>query len=90
MSRCVIVAKGVASGVHCPHEDQYLKSFDFEYDDGSGLGHFIEDIGLAKVFANPGAAVEFWQTQSRVRPLRDDGRPNRPLSCLNIGIEHVE
>ena len=90
MSRCVIVAMGFASGDICNHEGQYLKEFDFDSDGGRGRGEFTKDKMNAKIFSDPGSALRFWKSQSKVRPLRDDGEPNRPLSCLNIGIEHVE
>jgi len=90
MSACVIVALGFADGRECPHEDKYLEAFDFDKFDGAGYGEFTAEKGKAKRFANPGEALAFWKRESVVRPLRRDGRPNRPLSCLNIGIEHVE
>ena len=41
----------------------------------------------AKQFADNAAAMIAWNTQSTVRPLRPDGRPNKPLTTLTVEIE---
>src|SRR5262245_45812185 len=83
----VIKITGFANGVPCPHAGQYLKSFDFEYDHGTGFGQFTPDPRFAMKFADAGAAAEFWRTQSRTRPLRSgDGRANRPLTASSVEI----
>jgi len=89
MSRCVIVAKGFGSGATCPHDNQYLESFNHDTHDGIGYGEFTSDKSMALIFDNPGEALEFWKRQSKTVPLRGDGKPNRPMTCLNIGIEHI-
>jgi hypothetical protein len=42
------------------------------------------------VFEDHAAAMEVWTRQSRVRPLRPDGKPNRPLTAYTISIEPLD
>lgn len=86
----VIKAVGFAGGwldVECTHAGEYLEAFDFDFDDGLGWGDFTPDIAKAKRFADAREALEFWRTPSKVRPVLEDGRPNRPLTCLTVEIE---
>jgi hypothetical protein len=41
-------------------------------------------------FADLAAAVACWKRQSTVRPLRPDGKPNRPLTAFTITFDQVE
>ena len=43
---------------------------------------FTKAPNKAKRFADIAEALEFYRTQSARRPLRDDGRPNRPLAAF--------
>lgn len=80
----LIVAMGFANGAPCPIMGQYLKAFDFDAHDGRGFGEFTRDPAKAMKFASIGEATAFWKTPSKVRPLREDGRPNRPLAATTI------
>lgn len=73
----------------CPHAGQFLQSFDFDAADGQGFGEFSADIAKAKRFADFAEAMEFWKTVSKVRPVRSDGRPNRPLTALTVTFDKV-
>jgi len=83
---CVLMALGFANGMPCPHDGEYVKAFDFEADDGLGFGEFTPDIDAAMQFEDVAAAGEFWRTQSKTRPIRPDGQPNRPLTALSVEI----
>jgi hypothetical protein len=83
----VIRAVGFASGHPCPHAGQWLKSFDHEAFNGQGHGEFTDDIDRALHFTDAAAALEFWSRQSNVRPIRPDGRPNKPMTALTVEIE---
>lgn len=83
----VIRAIGFANGMHCPHEGQFLKKADFEAFGGQGHMTFTDDITKALKFASAGDALIFWQTTSKTKPKRADGRPNRPLTALTVDIE---
>jgi hypothetical protein len=67
----------------------FVKSFDHDADRGRGDGKFTNDPNDAKRFDNGADAIEFWQKQSKVRPLRPDGKPNRPLTAYTAAIEPV-
>ena len=87
MSDYVLVCWGMATvGVETPPEliGQYLKSFDVEAHDGRGTAEWTDDVTLAMQFADVVEAVQVWRTQSKVRPLREDGRPNRPLTAFHM------
>jgi len=83
----IIRAMGFASGARFPHFGEYLVSFDHEARDGQGLGTFSPRLTRAMIFDTREEAMEFWQRQSTVKPLRPDGKPNRPFSATSISIE---
>lgn len=66
-----------------PFDGQFLLSFDFEADGGRGLIDMTTDQDQAKRFADMAEAVAFYQTSPKCKPVRDDGRPNRPLTATN-------
>lgn len=90
VKHAVIIAQGFADGTPCPHEGQYLQSFDFEAYDGQGWGEFTADPAKAKRFSDKLAAAEFWRTISKTRPRRPDGQPNRPLTALSCEITEID
>ena len=85
----VIRAVGFANGTPCPHAGQWLKSFDHDAFGGQGHGEFTDDLDRAMRFTNNGEAFEFWSRQSTVRPLRPDGKPNKPFTALTVSIERL-
>lgn len=84
-----IVAINFANGAPCPIAGQYLQSFDFDAHDGRGFGVYTRDPAKAMRFPDLTAAVEFWRTQSKARPIRADGKPNRPLTSTTVTFEDV-
>jgi len=78
--------------IHSPPdvEDQYLVSFDFDALGGRGWGIFSDKPEHAMRFKTLRDALEFWRTQSTVKPLRPDGKPNRPLTASTISVFKVE
>jgi hypothetical protein len=67
----------------------WLKDFDADAEDGFGRFEFTTDPDDAKRFEDAAAASEEWRRQSTVRPLRDDGKPNRPLTAYTVIIENA-
>lgn len=67
----------------------YLRELDVEACDGYGAVLITEDLGEAQTFPSAYAAMECWRTQSKTRPLRDDRKPNRPLTAFSIEIVGV-
>lgn len=86
----IIRAEGFASGVSCPHEGRYLKSFDHDACGGQGWGEFTSDVAEAKRFLNLSDAMLFWRRTSKTRPLRADGKPNRPLTSLTVTVVPIK
>jgi hypothetical protein len=80
---------GFAGQVACPIAGQYLKSFDFEAENGLGFGVFTTRIEEALAFPSIVEASEFWKRQSKVKPRRTDGRPNRPLTATTVTFERI-
>lgn len=66
---------------------QWIRSFDPDAYDGRGDLATTEDPALALRFPDAVTAWRFWRQQSTVRPLRPDGKPNRPLTALSIMVE---
>lgn len=64
--------------------------FDLDAFDGIGSAAFTDNIEEAMVFASPGDLFATVTMTSTVRPLREDGHPNRPLTALTIEAVAVE
>lgn len=65
----------------------YLAEYDVERHDGRGFARWTTDVNEAIKFANIHLAMQAWKKQSMTRPLRPDGKPNRPLSAFSVSIE---
>jgi hypothetical protein len=65
----------------------YLTAYDQEADDGLGTSAWGHDKVQALVFPSFIAAHAAWSSASETRPLRDDGKPNRPLTQFSVTFE---
>jgi hypothetical protein len=72
-----------------PVSGPYLEWFDVDANGGRGADRWTHDLGKAMRFPSFEAAMECWRAQSTHTPLRDDGKPNRPLTAYNVSIEKV-
>jgi hypothetical protein len=65
---------------------------DYNPDACAGYGELVatSDIQKAMRFESAGDALEFYRQQSKVRPFRPDGRPNRPLMAYTVSIENID
>ena len=68
----------------------YVRTYDPNGMDGFGLVEYTSKLSEALLFDSYQQAFETWRAQSTVRPIRGDGRPNRPLTALTVTIELVE
>lgn len=68
----------------------YLETFDADAFDGGGDATFTGDPAKAMRFESFEAASACWKQQSKVRPLRSDGEPNRPLTAFCVTIEELK
>lgn len=64
----------------------YVVSCDFEAFGGVGHVQLTRQRARAKVFDSPEEAMRYWQTRSRTRPTRPDGKPNRPLTAYSVEL----
>ena len=90
MTGVVIVAAGLA-GVHegpgdIPPAGAFLVSYDPDAHDGRGAALWARLPDEAMVFVDHVAAMSCWRSRSQIRPTRSDGRPNRPLTSMNIEV----
>lgn len=69
------------------HEGRYVERYDPDYLHGLGRVWSCAKPSEAIHFATFPEATEFWRQVSFVRPLRDDGKPNRPLTAFTVSIE---
>lgn len=67
----------------------YLASYDADSDGGRGRCTVTLNPAEAMSFENMTQAMEVWRTQSKVRPLREDGKPNRPLTAFTVELVQV-
>ena len=82
----VIVVEAFANGTPCPLAGQYVKSFDFEADNGIGFLETTFNLDEALTFTDFGEAFMFWKQSPKCKPFREDGKPNRPLTCTTVSI----
>lgn len=68
----------------------YLESSDPDANDGMGAETWTDDPDKAKRFAGFMDAMDCWKAQSRVRPFRDDGKPNRPLTAYSVQPQRID
>lgn len=93
MSKVVIRAvqlEGFAMVGRGDVKGNYLQAFDVDAFDGRGDATFTDDKAKALVFDSLAKAFETWKTQSTIRPLRPDGKPNRPLTAFTITFEQAD
>ena len=67
----------------------YLRYWDVEAHDGRGIVEWTADLSEAHVFASSIDAARVWKLVPMCRPLREDGKPNRPLTAFSIIIESL-
>jgi hypothetical protein len=84
------VALTIAALQDVIHVGQYLEWSDPDANDGLGDDRWTDDPAKAKRFKSFAAAALCWKAQSTVRPLRDDGEPNRPMTAYSVTIEKIE
>lgn len=87
MTEYVIRCIGLADGRPCGTEGLLLRDFDAEFRNGLGKADWTSTPAHALRFPSSAEAFAFWKTQSRTRPLRPDGKANRPLTAFTVDLE---
>jgi len=80
-----------AGSHHVPPGD-FLERWDLEFR-GVGAAWWTPDLAKAHRFADAAEAMTVYRSQSRTRPIRQDGRPNRPLTAYTVEVvplSHLE
>ncbi len=62
-----------------------------DVDAGGGLGEVVITTNLqqAQKFPSLQEALAYWKRPSTIRPFRDDGEPNRPLTAFTVSPQRV-
>lgn len=102
MPEHVIVCVGSANGGNVP-VGLMLQSYDPDWrpsravrrangypDHQTGKADWTGDPEEAMRFPTKEAAHACWRAQSKVKPLRPDGQPNRPLTAYHVTVEPLE
>lgn len=72
--------------VNGPEVNEWLKTYDLEAFGGRGHAIFTKDKAKALRFETKEAAWDCWRSISKTKPVRQDGKPNRPLTAFTITI----
>lgn len=80
---------GRPDGGTTAYDGQFLKDFDFEANDGRGSIQTTTKIEEAKRFNSIAEAFDFYRQSPSCKPLRPDGKPNRPLTATNWTFRSV-
>ena len=64
--------------------DAWLVAFDVDGHNGQGDICISQHLADAMVFASVEDLLNFWRKQSTLMPIREDGKPNRPLTACTI------
>jgi hypothetical protein len=68
----------------------YVKSYSADGHEGLGDLEITMVASEALRFPTPAEAWRAWRQQSTVRPLRRDGRANRPLTAYTVSVEPID
>jgi hypothetical protein len=88
--RYVMICLGLASGKAGAPAGSYLKTADVNAYDGRGWAEWTPVVADAMLWPDAATAWAFWQQTSTVRPTRDDGKPNRPLTAFTVMIQSLD
>jgi hypothetical protein len=89
MTEAVMILRGTPDGGRTPYDGQFLKSFDFEAAGGRGEVVMTNQLDEAKVFPSAVDVFQFMRQVPECKPLREDGRPNRPLTATNWEVRQL-
>jgi hypothetical protein len=90
MPSVVMRMLGSAKGFATPGDGRFLATFDFEAHGGIGEAGFTNDPAMALRFPDMNATMAFYKRSPACKPLREDGKPNRPLTATHWSLEPVD
>lgn len=68
------------------HEGRYVSRYDPDAHHGLGQVWTTRAPSNAIQFRTQQEAVEFYRQASSEKPIREDGRPNRPLTAFTVSV----
>lgn len=68
----------------------WIEDYDVDGMDGVGWAVLTKDPLKAKVFDSVAEAMNEYLKTSTVKPIRYDGKPNRPLTAYTVLIEPID
>ena len=86
---CVIEVHGLVGrqlGDATDPEGLFVAEYDPDGMNGCGSVKLTANLSEAKRYTDGSAAVREYMRQSTIRPLREDGEPNRPLMAYTVAI----
>lgn len=89
MSKQMIRIVGANLDVVTRDDGRFLSFYD-PHDGEHGRIETTADVDKALVFDNAGAALECWKQVNRNKPVRPDGKPNRPLTAFTVELVQVK
>lgn len=90
MREFVVRFQGMAGTVQHgipPQIGAFVKSWDAEAHEGRGEVEWTIEPSEALKFRSQIAAYDAWMTVPASRPVREDGKPNRPFTSFTIAVE---
>ena len=69
-----------------PKPGAFLEAYDPDYKNGRGMVYWTNDVSKAMTFPRIMDALECYQQVSILKPMRIDGRPNRPLTSCTVTV----
>jgi hypothetical protein len=88
----VLGASGTVADAELPTmgvNNCFVKDCDIEAFNGRGSLRWTQTRDNAKRFATLKDALTYYRQASLKKPLRDDGRPNRPLTAFTVAFEQL-
>jgi hypothetical protein len=82
----VIYILGFPDGAACSAAGLYVRACDVDAHAGRGKVDATPDIDRAMQFPDAFAAYTYLKRASTIQPLRDDGKPNRPLTAYTVEL----
>lgn len=86
----VIAQVGPAVQPETHPNGKWIMRYDPEAFRGQGDAELTAKLKKAKRFPSKEAAITFIMQQPKARPVRADGKPNRPLLAFSLTIDPVE
>lgn len=81
-----IISEGLVGSGAESTRGLFLMSYDPEAHDGRGDAAWTADPAKALKFESVLDALHFWKQVPASRPVRPDGKPNRPLTAFTITL----